>query len=505
MGPATLMLDQHPTSEPPRKEIDCSTCTSRYFIVKVLKCTPKACLDSVPQRIFTWLDVSIPLHEFVAPTQLLMDSITGMLHSIQVKALISALLILALQAAARAEYVASPEPDWPQFRGPERSGISPETNLLQVWPENGPPRLWCATNLGTGYASPIVAGGRIFITGDAGDDLHLFALDLSGKLLWKATNGAAWKSPYPGARASCAFSSDRVYHMNAHGQAACFDAATGSLLWTSDVVSQFDSRKPTWGISECLLVDENRVIVTPGGHKASMAALDAHTGRPLWTTEPLEAASGKPEGPAYAPPILIRVFGRKHIVGVTARHFFGVNAETGKLEWKLNFPTRHEVIGSSPVLCGDGIFVTGPDNEDGRFLRFVRCDDGISVQQAWTATLDTCHGGIVSLDGFLYGSWYRSFNGWGCLDARDGSIRWRDRQLAMGSAIYADGHLYCLTQKGIMALIKPNPEKLEILSQFVFATVHQNNVWTHPVITGGKLYLRDQQALYCFDIRRKSP
>src|SRR5512133_2828097 len=249
------------------------------------------------------------------------------------KALHVALLVILAPLAAVADYVASPEPDWPQFRGPHRNGISPEKGLLQVWPEEGPARLWRAADLGRGYASPIVVKDRIFIAGDVGEELHLNALDASGKLLWKATNCSAWKSPYPGARSSCAYSSGRVYHMNAHGQAACFEASSGSKLWTVDTIGAFGSRKPTWGISECLLIDSGRVIVTSGGKKASMAALDARTGKTVWMTEPLEKDSTKPEGPGYAPPILLKVFGRKHIVGVTARHFFGVSAETGELQW----------------------------------------------------------------------------------------------------------------------------------------------------------------------------
>jgi outer membrane protein assembly factor BamB len=364
---------------------------------------------------------------------------------------------------------------------------------------------WSVTNIGSGYSSPIIVGDRIYITGDEGDELHILALDLTGNLVWRATNGGAWKTPYPGARASCAYASGRIYHLNAHGEAACFEARDGKPVWKVNTITAFGSRVPTWGLAECLLVDGNRVIVTPGGRKAAMAALDRTTGQTVWTTARLPGEGDRIEGPAYASPVLIQTLGQRQIVGVAARHFFGVEAQTGKLQWQFDMPTRHEVLGSSAAFCNDGVFVTGPDAEGGKFLRFKKTADTISVEPVWTASMDTCHGGIIALDGYLYGSWYRSFNGWGCVKAKDGSVPWRDRELPMGSAIYADGRLYCLAQNGVVALVRPNPEKMEIVSRFVFAREHQNNVWAHPVILEGRLYLRHQQTLRCFDIRRKEP
>lgn len=409
--------------------------------------------------------------------------------------------------ASAAQWVKSPEPGWPQFRGPCRNGVSPETGLLQSWPEGGPKVLWTATNLGAGYSSPIIVGQTLYLTGDVGDELHIFALDLQGRLVWKATNGASWKNPYPGARASCTYSEGRIYHLNGHGRVACFDARDGRPIWAREVVQAFESRVPTWGMAECLLVAGPRVIVTPGGRKASMAALDKRTGDTAWQSEPLpltnsgEGGRDRIEGPAYASPILIEVNGRQQIVGVTARHFFGVNAETGEREWQFEMPTRYEVIASSPVLCGNGVFVTAPDGGGGRWLEWVPEGGRVGVKPRWTTTLDTCHGGVVEVDGFLYGSWYRDFNGWGAVDLRDGSVPYRDKELVMGSVLHADRRLYVLSQSGTMALVKPNPGRWEIVSRFEFARERRNDVWAHPVILDGRLYLRHQAKLVCFDIR----
>ena len=418
--------------------------------------------------------------------------------------LILSLLVAPLPCAA-ANYIASEEKGWPQFRGPHRDGISRETGLLQAWPDGGPLVLWSATNLGAGYCSPIISSNRIYITGDVVEELHIFALDLQGRRLWTATNGASWKNPFPGARASCAYAAGRIYHMNGHGQVACFEARDGRLVWRVDMVGQFESQKPTWGVAECLLVDGDRVIVTPGGRKAAMAALNKDTGERVWATDPLPNEKGDVEGPSYASPVLVEVLGQRHLVGATARHFFGVDADNGKLQWQFPFPTRYEVLALSPVVAGDGVFVTGPDAEGGKFLRFSKRNGLIAVDLAWTASLDTCHGGIIALDGFLYGSWYRSFNGWGCVNVKDGSVPYRDRELAMGSVLYADGRLYCLSQTGTMSLVKPNAEKWEIISRFEFANEPKKDVWAHPVILDGRLYLRHQQTLRCYDIRSRPP
>jgi outer membrane protein assembly factor BamB len=424
--------------------------------------------------------------------------------------LLAAFLYAALSGVAAlggetAEWLPSGEKGWPQFRGPHRNGISAEKNLLQSWPEAGPPVLWSATNLGSGYSSPIIAADSIFITGDVVNELHIFALDLSGNLRWTATNGAAWRGPYPGARASCTYAGGRLYHLNSQGHLTCFDAGTGQTVWSVNTVEEFEGRVPTWGISECVLIDGDRVIVTPGGRKAAMAALDRNTGKTIWKTaalEPAAGASSKVEGPAYASPILIRVAGQSQVVGVTARHFIGVAADTGKLLWTFAFPTQYEVLGSSPVLCAGGVFVTGPDGGGGKWLRFVPGEKGLTVEPGWGSTLDTCHGGIVELDGFLYGSWYRATPGWGCVNVQDGTVPYRDRTLAMGSVLYADGHLYILAQGGTMALVKPDPTRWDVVSRFEFVRERKNDVWAHPVVLNGRLYLRHQDTLKCFDVAR---
>jgi outer membrane protein assembly factor BamB len=266
--------------------------------------------------------------------------------------------VRADNAGHQAEMVTSPESGWPQWRGPRRDGICTETGLLQSWPDEGPELLWKVSGLGQGYSAPIVTGGRILLAGDVGDDLIVFALNLEGRRLWSATNGAAWKGPYPGARASCTFADGRIIHLNAYARLACFDASSGRELWFADLQQRFGSRKITWATSECVLVHNARVFVTAGGTRALMAALDLRTGGTVWTTPALTLGpSGSPsqqrvsepvgevDPPSYASPILFNLGGRRNIVGCSQRHVFGVNADSGHLLWTRPLQTR--------CSCGD--------------------------------------------------------------------------------------------------------------------------------------------------------
>jgi outer membrane protein assembly factor BamB len=410
--------------------------------------------------------------------------------------------------------VASPEPDWPQWRGPRRDGHCDETGLLPRWPESGPRKLWQTGELGRGYSSPVIVGDRLYLTGDVGEELHLFALDLSGRLVWRAANGRAWRTPYPGARASVTWTAGRLYHLNAHGRVACFEAATGRELWAVELFERFGGKNITWALSENLLVDRGRVFVTAGGSRALVAALDARTGETLWQSEPLRLGPGEPpyqvrvaeplgktDPASYASPILLEWAGRRVLAGCSLRHFYGVDAETGALLWTRPLLTRYAVIAMTPVLVGDGLFVTAPDTDDGGLFRLRRAGERIYVERAWTTRADTCHGGAVLVGDTLYGSWYRRDKGWYALDTRTGEVRHHLPDLAMGSVLYAEGRLYCLSQEGEMALLEPTPGGLEYRGRFRLVPGRVSDAWAHPVIHRQRLYLRYHETLYCFDIR----
>lgn len=416
------------------------------------------------------------------------------------------------------------EPGWPQFRGPRRDAVCRETGLLQSWPKDGPPPLWEAGGIGRGYSSPTIVDGALYITGDVGNDLVIFCFDLAAAdntkgtappLKWKVTSGRAWKRSHRGARATCTYVDGRLYHMNAHGRAACLDAATGAERWAVNVLERFDGPNIRWGISECLLVDGDRVIVTPGGKKALMAALDRDTGKTVWTTPPLKFTrtyrfGGKEIPPrpdvdaaGYASPVLLAIGDRRLICRSAGQHIFCVDAETGTMVWKQKVYARHEVIGSMPVFCGDGLFFTASDVFGGHYYRVSVADGAVRFTEAWETPVDNCHGSFVYVDGHIYGSGYRRFKPWVCLDAATGKMEYRKEDLAIGSGLWADGRLYALSQRGRLALLEPADGGFRVHGDFQFTRERKSDCWAHPVILDGRLYLRYHARLACYDVRRR--
>jgi outer membrane protein assembly factor BamB len=392
--------------------------------------------------------------------------------------------------------IASPEPDWPQWRGPRRDGISQEKGLLPNWPAAGPVLLWKTEGLGLGWSSPIVVGQRLYLTGDVGDDLVIFALDLNGKVQWRAKNGRAWKTPYPGARACCAWSQGRLYHLNAHGRLACFDAASGQELWAVDVLKEFGGRNITWAISECLLVDGPRVIVTPGGTRALMAALDKNSGATIWTTPPLAT-----DRTSHSSPILFHYAGRRLIANCSSAHGFGVDADTGKLLWTVPLNNPHGVNVATPVYGAGCLFYVTPYAEHGRLYRLRADGQGIAAEHAWTSPIDTVTGCGVLVDDTLFISGYRDIKHWLGIDWQTGRTKCELKDLTTGAAICVDGRLYVLDEEGTAALLKPGPNSLDLVSRFRLTSAPGHDAWAHPVLYDARLYLRYHNTLWCYDVK----
>ncbi|UCF15723.1 MAG: PQQ-binding-like beta-propeller repeat protein, partial [Phycisphaerales bacterium] len=351
--------------------------------------------------------------------------------------------------------IASPEPGWPQWRGLRRDGVSDEKDLLQSWPQAGPGLLWKIDGLGTGWSSPIVVGPRHYITGDVGDDLVIFAFDRDRNPAWQTKNGKSWKGPYPGSRACCVFSEGLLYNMNAHGRVACLDAASGREIWTVNILERFDAKNITWALSECLLVDGPRLIVTPGGSKALMAALDKRNGRTVWTTQPVGN-----ERTSHCSPILFRHAGRRVIANCSAAHGFGVNADTGRLLWKVPLKNQYGTNISTPVYGGGLVYYVTPYTEHGRAYRLDANRNGIAAQHVWTCELDTVTGAGVLVGDVFFSAGYRKSKWWFGLDWRTGRTKYELKELTTGAAIYADGRLYCLDERGNVALLLPDGLKI---------------------------------------------
>lgn len=410
---------------------------------------------------------------------------------------LSVLLILVL--CLFGEHCVNAE-DWPQWRGPNRDGIVHENNLLSSWPQDGPPLLWKRDGLGQGWSSPIIVDETIYITGDRGEALTIFALDLDGAPRWQIKNGKTWKKPYPGSRASCTFSEGRLYHLNAHGRLVCVKADSGDPVWDLNILERFDAKNITWALSECLLVDGPRLIVTPGGSKALMAALDKKTGRTLWTTEPLGE-----DKTSYASPILFEFEGRRLIASCSSAHGFGVDADTGQLLWTVPLKNPHAVNAASPVYGHGQIFFCTPYAEQGRCYRLKTTGNTIAVEPLWTCAIDAVTGGGLLVDNTLYAARYRQAKWWFAIDWETGQTRHELKDLTTGAALYAENHLVLFDEKGAVALVKPQRDRLEIKGRFQLIPDRVKDAWAHPVLHNGRLYLRYHDRLWCYDVQQAGP
>lgn len=391
--------------------------------------------------------------------------------------------------------------DWPQFRGPRRDGISDEKNLLQTWPADGPKLLWSAKNLGRGFSSPTIVRDRIYITGDIAEEVHLFALDLTGKKIWTATNGPSWKDPYPGARSTITFSDGKLYHQNAHGHVTAFNAADGKQLWTVDLLKTFAGANITWGMSECLLVDDRAVYTTAGGKDALVVALDKHTGKTIWKTPALndKTRDNSLENASYVSPVLVEFAGRRLIIGCSLRHLYCVDAADGQLQFTQHMPTAYSVIAMPPAIIDGAIFMTAPHGKAGRLWKLLP-GQKISAEEVWQTTLDTCQGGVVHVGGKIIGSFYPGRNGWAAISAKTGEVLYQQQDWVKGAPLYADNRLYLLSEDGQMRLAEITETKFVEHGQFRLARA-QNDAWAHPVIHNARLYLRYHDRLNTYDLR----
>ena len=396
--------------------------------------------------------------------------------------------------------IASPEPGWPQWRGPRRDGISHEKGLLKQWPQDGPKLLWTVDELGLGWCSPIVIGDRLFITGDVNDELIIYCFDTDGTLIWRTKNGKSWTGSFPGARGCCAYSQGRIYHLNAHGRLACLQASDGRELWAFNILKRFDAKNILWALGECLLVDGPRLIVSPGGKKALVAALDKTTGKTVWTTDPIGD-----EQAAHASPILFRYAGRRVLAHCSSAHGLGIDADTGKLLWSVPLKNRYGTNVSTPIYGWGQVFYATPYTQLGRAYRLVANDKGIDVEHIWTHPLDTVTGSGLLIGRTLFAAGYRKPKWWCLVDWQSGQTKQELKELTTGSAIMADGRIYCLDERGNVALLKPSPQGMEIVSRFRLPTDRKRgkDAWAHPVLCDGRLYLRYHDRLWCHDVKSR--
>ncbi|MCX7591268.1 MAG: PQQ-like beta-propeller repeat protein [Kiritimatiellae bacterium] len=388
--------------------------------------------------------------------------------------------------------------DWPEWQGPSRDNRSPDTGLLKSWPNEGPTLLWKTTGLGAkGFSSVAIAEGMIFTTGspDSGECV-VTAMDMNGKIKWQRPNGPEFLQSHGGSRATPTVNGGLVYVLSGMGRLGCFDAKTGQQKWTVDVVAVYGGKIPKWGYSESVLIDGDKVFVTVGGTKAGMIALDRKTGNLVWKTDPVLAAS-------YCAPLLVEYGGVRQVVTGTGDEFVGVRVSDGKILWRFPSTNQWKVHATTPVFSEGGLFFTSGYGAGSFRLDLEINGENVSVSQKWRdPNLDNHHGGVVMVDGFVYG--YGDRGGWTCLDFKTGAAKWTSKAFGKGSITYADGMLYCYSERdGTMVLARATPEKWEEVSRFKVPSGGIQEYWAHPVVFGGRLYVRHSDVLYCYDVKAK--
>jgi outer membrane protein assembly factor BamB len=386
--------------------------------------------------------------------------------------------------------------DWPQWRGPNRDGKSAETGLLKSWPSGGPKRLWKVTGIGRGYSGPAVAGGRIFITGLAGRKLVIKALDLGGGTLWRKVHGPGWTDEmrYPGSRATPTVDGERVYLFSGKGLVSCYRVKDGSRLWSVDVTKAFGGDYPQWGYAESVLVHGDLAVVSPGGRNC-IVALDKTSGRAVWKSRGLN------DPVHYSSCIAFEFNGARLIANLTGKGLVCVNAADGRFLWRNDRAAGRVAVCPTPVYSDGYVFAASGYNNGGVCQRLSLRGRQLFAEEAWqTRDMDCHHGGYVVVDGHIYGN---HKNGWNCLELKTGRKKWSAIGVGKGSVCYADGMLYTFAERrGRIGLVPASPERFSLVSEFSVAGSGPS--WAHPVIAGGRLYLRYGDNLYAFDVRAGS-
>jgi outer membrane protein assembly factor BamB len=412
--------------------------------------------------------------------------------------------------------------DWPQWRGPNRDGISKEKGLLKEWPKGGPKLVWTFKDAGSGYSQPVIASERLYLSGGRGDSEYLFALDLAKNPpaeLWAVKIGPKfhwgankWNE---GPSAAPTVDGDLVFALSGNGDLLCADT-DGKKRWQKSLPKDLDAEvnpigggpeKLGWGFAGAPLVDGDKLICVPGGPKGTVAALKKESGDVLWRS------TGLTEQASYSAPVVAEIAGVRQYVVQTNAGVAGVGTD-GKLLWEYKRKKPYaDIVGGTPIVSKDQVFVSAAGSGgSSELLTVAKGAKGFAVTKAWESKkLQNFHGGVVLVGDHFYGS-SGDFGrtAWVCLNAQDGKVDWSDddKDLGKGSLVYADGCLYCLGEKsGVVKLVEASPEA-GVVAKGDFTLPDASKLrkegggfWTHPAIANGRLYLRDQELVYCYQIK----
>lgn len=388
--------------------------------------------------------------------------------------------------------------DWFQWRGPGREDRSPDTGLLQTWPKEGPTQLWVFKDAGLGYGGYSVVGDRLFTVGLRKEKEYLIAVDTKeGKELWSADIGPLYSNGWgDGPRMTPTVDGDRVYAIGGRGLLVCAQVTDGKILWKKSLVEDLGGVLQDWGFTESPLIVGDRLFCTPGGSQGTMAALNKLTGEVLWRTTSLK------DNAQYASPILVERNGQPQVVQLVMQKFFGVDPADGKVLWVADFPGKVAVI-PTPIHHDGIVYVTAGYAVG---CKAVRLGDSSTPETLYqNKVMKNHHGGVVRVGDHLYG--YSDGPGWVCQNLQTGEEVWANKSLGKGAIHFADGMLYCLDEgSGEVALVEASPAGWNEKGRFRLEPQSeqrhpQGRIWPHPVVVNGRLYLRDQELLHCYDVK----
>ena len=409
-------------------------------------------------------------------------------------------LLLLLSICSLSSSTTWGEQDWPQWRGPNRDDMSSESGLLTTWPEGGPERVWMFEDCGVGYGGPAIVDNRIFIMGGRNNEAQLICLDASeGIELWHTKLGELYENDWGnGPRSTPTVDGEFIYALASKGDLICLSRADGSKVWSASL-TELGGEIPNWGYAESPLIHGDMVLCTPGGDQGTIAAFDKRTGEVLWQSKDITDKAH------YSSIVTMNVNGRETGVQLLEKQLVGFDLKDGALLWSEPWPGRVAVI-PTPIVEGNQVYVS---SGYGAGCMMLRIGDDFTPERVYdNKVLVNHHGGVIKLGDHLFG--YSDKKGWVCQEFATGEQKWRDRDaFGKGAIAYADNHFYCLSEEGgEVALISPSTEGWEEQGRFTLDPQTElrkprGMVWVHPVILNGRLYLRDQDLVYCYDVSTK--
>lgn len=401
--------------------------------------------------------------------------------------------------------------EWPQWRGPARNGISPDTGLLREWGSTGPALAWKATGAGVGFSSLAVVGGKIFTMGDKDNEQFVTAMNQAdGKIVWSTRIGPGWRDEFGGPRGTPTVDGDSIYAMGTEGDLVCLDAATGKERWRKSLPNDFGGRMMTqWKFSESPLVDGNKLVFTPGGKDAGMVAVDKKTGKEIWRAAIPDLGPKGRDGAGYAGIVISEGAGVRQYVQLMGRGLASVRASDGKFLWGYNRVANDVANIPTPVVQGDFVFTSSGYQTGAALLKLSKTADGVKAEEVYwleSRVFQNHHGGFVLVGGYLYGGHGHNKGFPICIEFATGKVAWggdiRNGGAGSAAVTFADGNLYFRYQNGVMKLIQASPGGYKENGSFEIPGAGSVLSWSHPVVIGGKLYLREQDNLYAYNVKQ---